>query len=62
MGSDTSFSMLRFNVDLRIGIAYNWSNYFIGLQSQFNNFNFKKDQCKVNLYDAWARLSFGVRL
>ncbi|MDY6229822.1 MAG: hypothetical protein SPL77_02985 [Prevotella sp.] len=62
MGSDTSFSMLRFNVDLRIGIAYNWSNYFVGLQSQFKNFNFKKDQCKVNLYDAWARLSFGVRL
>ena len=62
VGSDTSFSMLRFNVDLRIGIAYNWSNYFVGLQSQFNNFNFKKDQCKVNLYDAWARLSFGVRL
>jgi hypothetical protein len=54
--------MLRFNVDLRVGIAYNWSNYFIGFQSQFNNFNFKKDQCKVNLYDAWARLSFGVRL
>ena len=62
VGSDTSFSMLRFNVDLRIGIAYNWSNYFVGLQSQFNNFYFKKDQCKVNLYDAWARLSFGVRL
>jgi hypothetical protein len=62
VGSGTSFSMLRFNVDLRIGIAYNWSNYFVGLQSQFNNFNFKKDQCKVNLYDAWARLSFGVRL
>ena len=62
VGSETTFSMLRFNVDLRIGIAYNWSNYFVGLQSQFNNFNFKKDQCKVNLYDAWARLSFGVRL
>ena len=54
--------MLRLNVDLRLGIAYNWSNYFIGLQAQFNNFSYKKDECKVNLFDAYARLSFGVRL
>ena len=54
--------MLRLNVDLRLGIAYNWSNYFIGVQAQFNNFNYKKDQCKVNLFDAYGRVSFGVRL
>jgi len=61
-GSETDYSMLRLNLDLRVGIAYNWSNYFIGAQAQFNNFNYKKDQCKVNVYDAYARLSFGVRL
>ena len=61
-GSETDYSMLRLNVDLRLGIAYNWSNYFIGLQAQFNNFSYKKDKCKVNLFDAYARLSFGVRL
>ena len=61
-GSETDFSMLRLNLDLRLGIAYNWSNYFIGAQAQFNNFNYKKDRCKVNVYDAYARLSFGVRL
>ena len=61
-GSETDYSMLRLNVDLRLGIAYNWSNYFIGLQAQFNNFSYKKDECKVNLFDAYARLSFGVRL
>jgi hypothetical protein len=62
VGSETDYSLLRFNVDLRLGIAYNWSNYFIGAQAQFNNFSFKKDQCKVNLFDAYARMSFGVRL
>jgi hypothetical protein len=61
-GSETDYSMLRFNVDLRLGIAYNWKNYFIGLQGQFNNFNYKKDQCKVNLYEAYARMSLGIRL
>jgi len=61
-GSESDYSMLRLNLDLRVGIAYNWSNYFIGAQAQFNNFTFKKDRCKVNLYDAYARLSFGVRL
>lgn len=61
-GSESEYSMFRFNLDLRLGIAYNWSNYFIGLQAQFNNFNYKKDQCKVNLFDAYGRVSFGVRL
>ena len=61
-GSENEYSMLRLNLDLRLGIAYNWSNYFIGLQAQFNNFTYKKDQCKVNLFDAFGRMSFGVRL
>ena len=55
-------SMFRLNLDLRLGIAYNWSNYFVGVQAQYNNFNYKSDHCKVNIYDAYARLSFGVRL
>ena len=55
-------SMFRVNLDLRLGIAYNWSNYFIGAQAQYNNFNYKNSNCKVNIYDAYARLSFGVRL
>ena len=61
-GSEIEYSMLRLNVDLRLGIAYNWSNYFVGLQAQFNNFTYRKDQCKVNLFDAYGRVSFGVRL
>ena len=59
---ETTYSALRLNVDLRLGIAYNWKNYFIGLQSQYNNFIYKKDQSKVNLYDAYARLALGIRL
>jgi hypothetical protein len=62
VGSETTYSLLRFNLDLRLGIAYNWSNYFIGAQAQFNNFTYKKDQCKVNVFDAYARISLGVRL
>jgi hypothetical protein len=60
--SETSYSALHLNLDLRLGIAYNWSNYFIGAQAQYNNFNYKNDNGKVNIYDAYARLSFGVRL
>ena len=61
-GSETVYSALQFNLDLRIGIAYNWSRYFIGLQAQYNNFSYKKDQCKVTIADAYARLSLGIRL
>ena len=60
--SETSYSALHLNLDLRLGIAYNWSNYFIGLQGQYNNFIYKKEKTKVNIFDAYARLSLGVRL
>ena len=59
---ETTYSALRLIFDLRLGIAYNWKDYFIGLQAQYNNFTYKKDQNKVNIFDAYARLSFGVRL
>ena len=59
---EVNYSMLRLNLDLRLGIAYNWSNYFISTQAQYNNFHYKSDNCKVNIYDAYARMSFGVRL
>ena len=61
-GAETAYSAFQLNLDLRVGIAYNWKNYFVGLQGQYNNFIYKKDKTKVNLYDAYARLSFGVRL
>ena len=60
--SQTSYSALQVNLDLRLGIAYNWSDYFIGLQAQYNNFIYKKDQTKINIFDAYARIAFGVRL
>ena len=59
---EVDYSMFRFNLDLRLGIAYNWGNYFIGAQAQYNNFNYKNNQCKVNIYDAYARVSLGMRL
>ena len=59
---DVHYSMLRLNLDLRLGIAYNWSNYFVGIQAQYNNFHYKNDNGSVNIYDAYARLSLGVRL
>ena len=60
--SDTSYGKVQLNVDLRLGIAYNWKNYFIGLQAQFNQFFYSKDNCEVSLIDGYARLSLGVRL
>ena len=59
---EVNHSMLHVNLDLRLGIVYNWSSCFIGVQAQYNNFNYNNDHCKVNLYDAYARMSFGVRL
>ncbi len=59
---EVNYSMLRFNFDLRLGIAYNWRNYFIGVQAQYNNFHYKNDHCNVNINDAYARASLGVRL
>ena len=59
---EVDHSMFRLNLDLRLGIAYNWSNYFIGAQAQYNNFRYKNDHGKVNIFDAYARLSLGVRL
>ena len=59
---EVSHSMFHFNLDLRLGIAYNWGNYFIGAQAQYNNFRYKSDNSKINIFDAYARLSFGVRL
>ena len=61
-GEDTEYGRMQFNVDLRLGIAYNWSNYFVGLQGQFNRFSYKKDNTKVVLLDGYARVSFGIRL
>ena len=60
--SDVNNGRLQFNVDLRLGIAYNWSNYFIGLQGQFNRFSYKMNETKVVLIDSYARLSLGMRL
>ncbi|MCR5579920.1 MAG: DUF4421 domain-containing protein, partial [Prevotella sp.] len=53
---EVSNSMFKINLDLRLGIAYNWSNYFIGIQAQYNNFNYKSDHSKVNIFDAYARV------
>lgn len=61
-GYETEYSAFQFNLDLRVGMAYNWSNYFIGAQMQFNHFTYKKDYNKVELSDGYARVSFGVRL
>ena len=59
---EVDYSMLQLNLDLRLGLAYNWKDLFVGAQVQYNNFTYKKDQCKVNLFDAYGHISLGVRL
>ena len=61
-GSESANSWCKFSLDLRAGIAYNWKNYFIGVQGQFNNFTYNKDKSKVTLFDWYARASIGIRL
>jgi hypothetical protein len=60
--SETNYGRIQFNVDVRLGLAYNWKNFFIGAQAQFNRFSYKKGECKVVLIDGYARLALGVRL
>ena len=60
--SETEHGASQFNVDLRFGLAYNWKNYFIALQAQYNSFAYKKDDSKVKVYDAYARIALGMRL
>ena len=62
VGVEKEYSPLRFNLDLRLGMAYNWKRYFVGLQMQLNGFSYKKDRSKVDILDAYARASLGVRL
>jgi hypothetical protein len=58
----TSYGRLQLNIDVRLGIAYNWSRYFAGMQLQMNRFSYKQDATKVTIIDAWGRVSLGVRL
>ena len=60
--SEVDYSALQLNVDLRLGITYNWKNCYLGFQAQFNNFTYKKDDSKVTLTEAFAQMAFGVRL
>ncbi len=62
LDSEVDYSALHLNLDLRLGITYNWKNYYIGLQSQFNNFTYKKDDSSVTLSEGFAQLALGVRL
>ena len=62
LDSEVDYSALRFNVDLRLGITYNWKNCYLGFQAQFNNFTYKKDQSKVTLTEGFAKVALGVRL
>ena len=60
--SEVDYSALHLNVDLRLGITYNWKNYYLGFQAQFNNFTYKKDESKVTLTEGFAKVALGVRL
>ena len=61
-GSDTEYSAFRFSLDVRCGIVYNWRNYFIGLQGQFNMMGYKKDNNRVSILDGFGQASLGIRL
>jgi hypothetical protein len=61
-GTETEHDILQLNADVRVGIAYNWSQYFIAVQSQFNRFSYHKDKSRVCIFDWYARLSVGLRL
>lgn len=60
--SETAYSAFHLNVDLRVGIAYNWKNWFLSAQGQYNNFSYKKDENRVNISDGYFQVSLGVRL
>lgn len=61
-GSETDYGMLRFSLDMRLGIAYNWKNFFLALQLQYNQLSYKKSNSKVSLLDGFGQVNLGVRL
>ena len=62
LDSEVDYSALRLNVDLRLGITYNWKNCYLGFQAQFNNFNYKHKAMHGHLNDWFINASVGVRL
>lgn len=60
-GTATEYGMMRLSLDMRLGLAYNWKNYFLSLQAQLNQLSYKKGDSKVSIVDAFAQMNVGVR-
>lgn len=60
--TDRHNDAFKFNIDMRAGIAYCWSRYFISANAQMNKFSYGRDNNLVKLSDWYVRASFGVRL
>lgn len=51
-----------FNYDVRVGISYCWRRYFVSANAIFNNFEYGRNNNKVNLIDWYTTFSLGIRL
>ena len=51
-----------FNYDVRVGISYCWSRYFVSANAIFNHYEYGRNNSKVNLIDWYTTFSLGIRL
>ncbi|MBR0045947.1 MAG: DUF4421 family protein [Bacteroidaceae bacterium] len=62
MGSESMNSRISLNFNARLSITYNWNRYFVNLNGQFYNFNYRHHGNRGRLNDWYANASIGVRL
>lgn len=57
-----SNSHMRFNVDARLSVTYNFGNFSVNAYGQFTNFSFHQDEGHGHLNDWYVNTSVGIRL
>lgn len=60
-GSQSHSNRLALNYTARASVTYNWDRYFVNVNGQFNNFNYRHNAMHGHLNDWYVNASVGVR-
>ena len=60
-GSNSHSNRLALNFTARASVTYNWDRYFVNVNGQFNNFNYRHSAMHGHLNDWYVNASVGVR-
>lgn len=61
-GEHSCNNRVALNFTARLSLTYNWSRYFVNVNGQFNNFNYRHNAMHGHLNDWYVNASVGVRL